>query len=131
MRNEPAQYYDARLDEWFSTKGTGKVDLPFDLPGVQGLFVGGCVELGVGSSLHTRRYSIDAHAHLSSCHYHGWICIRSPAVYEEAVEFDLLWHEYAHLLADTPYHDANWRRILIFLGQAIPPEYAYRPRRQT
>lgn len=42
------QYVDLLTGETFGVKGTGAQPVPDDMPGVVGIFVGGCVEQGVG-----------------------------------------------------------------------------------
>jgi hypothetical protein len=68
--------------------------------GVRGIFVGGCVDRGDGSSFRRR-----AHAHCQKVggqygEWHGWICFRSPKrlwVSGTNRPSQLLWHEVAHI----------------------------------
>ena len=63
--------------------------------GVKGIFIGGCVERGEGSSFRRR-----AHAHCRPQFGHlGWICIRSARrLYTLNGGWSrLVWHEVAHI----------------------------------
>lgn len=115
------------------------VEVPESMPEVAGIFIGGCVERGVGSSFRAR-----AHAHNSKQNtrnfdvYFGWICIRSLArlgQHHAVAQNDgstlividkpsrLLMHEYAHILCEGHGHDDKWRRTMKRLGQPIPKQY--------
>lgn len=101
---------------------------------VKGVFVGGCVARGVGSSFRRRAH---AHCMLRDPHF-GWICFRSlkrVGKVEDHMIVEpsrLLWHEYAHILTPDHYHDDEWRKTMKFLGQPIPDQYKKkkRPRRK-
>lgn len=113
--------------------------LRINWPEVAGIFVGGCVERGEGSSFRAR-----AHAHIGAnfpCS--RWICVRSWRRVGEYLEFitdvdgwdgevtkpsRLLWHEYAHILSDSG-HDDKWRAVMRSLGQPIPARYKKRKRK--
>ena len=58
------QYIDIKTGETFDEEGTGVQPVPADMPGVLGIFVGGCVKIGVGSSLHIANLQVLAHAHI-------------------------------------------------------------------
>lgn len=93
-------------------------------PDFKGIFVGGCVERGNGSSFRAK-----AHAHcLDIDVYYGWICVRSakrlrmnngnPSI--------LMLHELAHLLTKELYHNDKWRRKNKELGGWIEKRYRKR-----
>jgi len=97
---------------------------------VKGIFVGGCIERGIGSSFRAK-----AHAHnRQSDKYFGWICVRSikrvGEVQGQVITKPsyLLWHEYAHILTPNHYHDDTWRRKMRELGQPIPEQYQKKAR---
>ena len=78
-----------------------------------GVFVGGCVERGDGSSFRRK-----AHAHPDNpkwTHQHpGWICVRSAKrLYQASGRPTLLmWHELTHLLVPYEYHGPNFKRMM-------------------
>jgi hypothetical protein len=102
-----------------------------DWPEVKGVFVGGCVRRGVGSSFRAK-----AHAHnVRSDPNFGWICVRTIKRVGE-VQGDvitnpsrLLWHEYCHILTPNHFHDDAWRKKMRELGQPIEKRYQKKPRR--
>jgi hypothetical protein len=93
-----------------------KINYPhFDkYPEVKGVFVGGCVDRGDGSSFRAR-----AHAHCSGKNQ-GWICVRSPKrLYTPSGSpSNLMIHELAHILTLSG-HTAKWSKKLKELGGAI------------
>ena len=102
----------------------------FDWSQVKGIFVGGCVKRGVGSSFRAK-----AHAHNFKIDpYFGWICVRSIKRIGETQGHTiikpsaLLWHEYAHILTPDHYHDDAWRAKMKELGQPITEQYRKKKR---
>ena len=100
------------------------------MPEIAGLFIGGCVQRGEGSSFRAK-----AHAHnFPGTPFHGWICVRSlkrvGLVKDGAVVHPsrLLWHEYAHILTPKHGHDDAWRATMRRLGQPITKQYQKQPR---
>jgi len=78
---------------------------------VRGVFVGGCVTRGDGSSFRAK-----AHAHTSGPHK-GWLCFR------RADRLDcraLVIHELAHLVTGDGHTD-RWRAAVIRLGGTLDP----------
>lgn len=111
---------------------------PFAWPEVAGVFVGGCVAHGIGSS-----YRHQAHAHnaRSGEWPAGWICVRGAGrIFGQTRGADgawvptdrpsrLMWHEYAHILTPGHGHDDTWRAKMRDLGQPIPAQYKRQTRR--
>ena len=105
-------------------------DIP-QMPVLAGLFVGGCVERGEGSSFRAK-----AHAHnIPGTPFYGWVCVRSARRIGDFTEDGrvtrpsrLLWHEYAHILTPRHGHDDAWRLKMRELGQPLPKQYHKRPR---
>lgn len=93
-------------------------------PEVRGIFTGGCVERGEGSSF---RALVHAHTQKSDP-WQGWICVwaarRVGLVNDDVVvkPSRLLAHELAHMLTGHG-HDDVWPRKMKELGQPIPERY--------
>ena len=82
---------------------------------LQGVFVGGCVDRGDGSSFRAK-----AHAHTKEPNK-GWICVRSAKrLYVQGTDrpSKLMWHELCHLISGTGHTEA-WRRVMRQFGQPI------------
>jgi len=119
-----------------------KLDWPTDLqtpsgnPALAGVFAGGCIDRGEGSSFRARAH---AHTSLVSPNY-GWICVRAlrrvgPVAPASSPDWDgelvkpsrLMWHEYAHILTGHG-HDDRWRAAMRELNQPVPARYQKRQR---
>lgn len=99
-------------------------------PEVKGVFVGGCVERGEGSSFRRK-----AHAHndkRNNDSYFGWVCFRSwrrvgTYTMNASSLFDgeitkpsmLMKHEAAHILTPNHGHDDVWRKKVREIGGQI------------
>lgn len=76
-------------------------------PAIHGVFVGGCVERGVGSIY--RR--VKAHTHIGGPHC-GWVCFLS----RRWIDCEpLLLHELAHAVT-RERHTRTWREYLVAVG---------------
>lgn len=94
-------------------------------PYVEGIFVGGCVERGVGSSFRAK-----AHAHVKGS-FAGWICFRKRERLEDRM---LCLHELAHVITREG-HTKNWRACVLRIGGTLDAtesmgDYHERPRRK-
>lgn len=86
-----------------------RADWVVDHTELRGVFVGGCVERGVGS-----RFRAKAHAHTSGGH-RGWICFLSSRWLGER----LIWlHELAHVVTREG-HTRRWREFLLQIGGTL------------
>ncbi len=97
---------------------------------VRGIFVGGCVQRGPGSSFRAK-----AHAHNMKENVNfGWICVRSVKRLGETKgniitkPSQLLWHEYSHILTAGHSHDDVWRNKMRELHQPITAQYVKQAR---
>lgn len=114
----------------------GPRNCPFDWPDIKILFVGGCIERGVGSSF---RHQAHAHNYHTDQHF-GTVCLRSHRrIYGVTrlpsgiwVQTDrpsrLMWHERAHILTPNCGHTDAWRTTMRELGQPITARYQKRTR---
>lgn len=92
-----------------------KVRYPaFDIyPEFKGLFVGGCVDRGDGSSFRAK-----AHAHTGDSNK-GWICVRAARrVGDTSKPNMLMLHEVAHLISGHG-HDDVWRKAAKSIGYRL------------
>src|SRR3990167_4507812 len=82
-------------------------------PEFKGLFIGGCVDRGDGSSFRAK-----AHSHTDDPNK-GWICVRSA---KRVGDFNkptmLMLHELAHLLSGDGHTD-KWRKVARSLGYRL------------
>ncbi len=123
------EFFDLHTGHTFDLREAGEQPVPVDMPGVKGIFLGGCVREGVGSSLDSRGSYPIAHTHIGNIAEKRWICYRNPVIYRDPAYEYVRWHEYAHVLANQGHTD-KWRRIMQSLGQPIPPMYARRSRKK-
>jgi hypothetical protein len=78
-------------------------------PKQRGIYVGGCVARGRGSSFRAK-----AHSHIHG-QWFGWICVRSGARLSDDA---LMLHELAHILVEQGHTD-TWRKRLLELGGTL------------
>lgn len=78
-------------------------------PEVKGIFTGGCVERGEGSSFRAK-----AHGHLWG-EYAGWICVRAARRLNDRM---LMLHEAAHVITSAGHTD-KWRAKLLEIGGTL------------
>jgi hypothetical protein len=109
-------YIETSSGDVFTEIGTGIQPVPMMMPEVAGIFVGGCVERGVGSKLNPNKIAL-AHAHIGTEASRGWICYRSPQIFQNPQYAYVLWHEYAHIMSNEG-HTQMWRQVMYQLGQA-------------
>ena len=86
-------------------------------PEFKGLFVGGCVHRGDGSSFRAM-----AHAHTAKTdESNGWICVRSSKRIRMAdgKPSRLMLHELGHLLAQASGHNKQWAVKVKELGGTL------------
>ena len=77
---------------------------------VKGVFVGGCIERGVGSSFRAK-----AHAHCKGGEFVGWLCFRRA---DRLTNRTIVIHELAHLVTGHGHTD-TWRAMVIKLGGSL------------
>lgn len=105
-------------DELFRGRDAGVQPIPDDMrvPGVKGVYVGGCVARGLGS-IGGLAY---AHAHLRPRDsWRGWVCFQHP---NDMKRKSARMHELAHILTGEG-HTRRWRETMHYLGQPVPPKY--------
>ncbi len=93
--------------------------------GYMGVFVGGCVNRGEGSS-----FRAQGHAHcFKGSTNEGWICVRSKKrlFMANGKPSRLLWHELAHILSKAGHTD-KWRAKMKELGQPLEARYKKKKR---
>ncbi len=98
-------------------------ELQGEYPQLKGVFVGGCIAKGEGSSFRAK-----AHAHTQENDpYKGWICVRSlKRVYIKGTKKAsmLIRHELAHLLVKPYYyHNKQWQKTYKRLNKEINEIY--------
>jgi hypothetical protein len=106
----------------------GKITHPLmdDYPVLRGVFVGGCIERGVGS-----RFRRKAHAHNHhGDRYFGWVCVLSAKRLFTASggPSQLMLHEVAHLLVPDQGHTDRWRAQARAIGYRVQPHERKRTR---
>ncbi len=80
-------------------------------PACKGVFVGGCVSRGDGSSFRAMAHS---HSHKNDS-WKGWICVRAK---KRLADEMLLLHELAHLISEDGHTD-RWRKTLLMIGGTL------------
>ena len=91
-----------------------------EYPTLIGIYVGGCVERGEGSS-----FRAIAHAHTDKRDlYHNWICVRSgKRLYTGSGKpSQIMLHELAHILSGHGHTD-KWRAMAREVGYRVPRHY--------
>ncbi len=78
-------------------------------PEVKGIFVGGCIDRGEGSSFRAK-----AHSHTTGTNK-GWICVRAHRRINDRM---LMLHEAAHIITGLGHVD-KWRMKLIEIGGTL------------
>lgn len=91
---------------------------------LNGLFVGGCVERGVGSS-----FRAQAHAHTENGPFYGWVCVRSyRRIFTPSGRLSqLMLHEIAHVIVRQGHTD-KWRECARCIGYRLPERYRKKQR---
>ena len=107
--------------------------------GFKGVFVGGCVERGDGSSFRAKAHAHnepyikvfgsivkDEHGSPKVWKHFGWICVRSAKrLYTRPGQpSNLMWHELCHILTPGHSHDDVWRAKAREYGVYIGKRYA-------
>ena len=107
--------------------------------GFKGVFVGGCIERGDGSSFRAKAHAHnepyikvdsiivkDEHGNPKVWKHFGWICVRSAKrLYTRPGQpSNLMWHELCHILTPGHSHDDVWRAKAREYGVYIGKRYA-------
>jgi hypothetical protein len=97
------------------------------MPGVKGVFVGGCVAKGTLTPLGVViKGDVEAHAHnWRQDQYFGWVCFQAPDLLDDR---NLRLHELAHINTPNQGHTAAWRAEMQRLGVPILPKNQARQR---
>jgi len=112
----------------FRGEDAGVKPVPSDMPGVKGIYVGGCVSRGLGNlSLKTSCPAAHAHNDPRDEHF-GWVCFQVP---EYVNDVRIRQHELAHINVPCEGHTDKWRAEMVRLGQPIPDRYKRRTRKTT
>jgi hypothetical protein len=124
LTGEQLKEFKKRKEEYYRT--IKEVILPEPFSHIK-VFIGGCVERGIGSSF---RHQAHAHNSIEDENF-GYLCIRSIkriGRYEEIKNEDgtvtikvtkpsqLLLHEVAHILSPGSYHNKTWLSRYIEIG---------------
>lgn len=109
----------------FTDDEFGEVPVLPDMPGVKGIFLGGCVDTRQPGNI-SKRCSALAHAHISGRNK-GWVCFQLPEYYHDPKHRWVRMHELAHIMSGQGHTD-KWREAMMKLGQEIPPRYQRRQR---
>lgn len=111
----------------FSEDEAGEVPVPENMPGVKGIFLGGCIERGI-ARISDKVFCEDAHAHTHGSRA-GWICFQLPEYFRSPESHHLRMHELAHIMTGEGHTD-GWRKALEALGEEVPPRYHHRRRKK-
>lgn len=132
--NKTPEELRAGLEAMRALYRRASVAVPHSMPQIKGIFLGGCVAKGVGSSFRAQAH---AHNHKDDPHC-GWVCFRSIkrlGKYEMVEQDDgtalitiskpgsTLIHEWAHILVPNQGHTDRWRAKMRELGQKIKPHH--------
>lgn len=107
---QPGVMY-AGLGPRFDGEYAGSQPVPADMqPDVIGVYVGGCVQTGLGS------IKANSHAHINKGESHrGWVCFQHP---DNLRNEGTRMHELAHIRTGQGHTD-KWRAEMARLGQPI------------
>ena len=111
----------------FTDRDFGEAPVPGSMPGVKGIFLGGCVDTREPGKI-SRNCIAAAHAHISGKN-DGWVCFQLPQYFHDPEYEWLRMHELAHVLSRQGHTD-KWRQQMLALGQVIPARYQPRRRKK-